>query len=53
MSDKVSFLSIAHSNESGWPLKLFIFIVGNFTKAAAELSPTVPEKESFVMKPSI
>ena len=68
MSDKVSFLSIAHSNESinvwqfsGSPSKLFIFIVGNFSKSVAEvlgrtsleLFSYVSEREPFVIKPSI
>ena len=44
MSNEVSFLSMAHSNESidvyqfsGSPSKLFIFIVGSFTKAVTEV----------------
>ena len=45
---------------SGAPSKLFIFIVGSFTKAVAEvLGPTslevfsaVSEMESFVIKPT-
>ena len=44
---------------SDWPSNLFIFIVGSFTKAVAEvigqtsLELFSTEKESFVIKPSI
>ena len=66
MLDKVSLLSMAHSNESinvchfsGSPSKLFIFIVGSLTKAVTEvlgrtsleLFSAVYEIESFVIKP--
>ena len=68
MSDKVSFLCIAYSNESinvcqfsGSPSKLFIFIMGSFTKAVTEvlgqtsleLFSAVSEKELFFIKPYI